>query len=55
MLEHIIRKYHLPSHDIFNLLQDIKDDFEPSFKSHTIAPLLKLQANLNFLASFQRT
>ncbi len=27
--EHIIRKYHLPGHDIFNLLQEIKDDLEP--------------------------
>ncbi len=28
--EHIIRTYHLPIHVIFNLLQEIKNDLEPS-------------------------
>ncbi len=36
---------------IFNLLQIIKDDFEPSSRSHTIPALSKLLANLHFLAS----
>ncbi len=42
---------------IFNLLQIIKDDFEPLSRSHTIPALSKLLANLNFLAfgSFQCT
>ncbi len=50
--ENIIQTYHLSSHVIFNLLQDIKDDLEPSTRSHTI-----LLATLNFLASgsFQHT
>ncbi len=49
--EHIIRTYHLPSHFIFNLLQEIKDELEPSTRSHTIPALSKLLANLHFLAS----
>ncbi len=49
--------YRLPSHVIFNLLQEIKDDLEPSTRSHAIPALSKLLANLNFSAScsFQRT
>ncbi len=37
--EHIIRTYHLPRHVIFNLLQKIKDDLEPSTRSHAIPVL----------------
>ncbi len=56
-VEHIIRKYSLPSHVIFNLLQQIKDNLEPSTRSHAIPGLSKLHATLNFLASgfFQHT
>ncbi len=55
--EHIIRTYRLPSHVIFNLLQEIKDALKPSTRSHAIPGLSKLLASLNFLAfaSFQRT
>ncbi len=55
--EHIIQTYRLPSHVIFNLLGEIKDDLEPSTRSHAIPGLSKLLANLYFLASnsFQRT
>ncbi len=49
--EHIIRTYRLPSHVIFNLLQEIKDDLEPSTRSHAIPALSKLLSNLHFLAS----
>ncbi len=54
--EHIIRTHCLPSHVIFNLLQKIKDDLDPSTRSHAIQGLSKLIANLHFLASgsFQR-
>ncbi len=37
--EHIIQKYCLPSHVIFNLLQEIKDDLEPSTRSQAIPAL----------------
>lgn len=42
---------------IFNLLQEIKDDLQPSTRSHTIPGLSKPLATLHFLASgfFQRT
>ncbi len=40
--EHIIWAYCLPSHFIFNLLQEIKDVLEPSTRSHAI-PGLGLQ------------
>ncbi len=52
----IIWAYHLPSHVIFNLVQEIKDNFEPSTRSHAIPCLSKL-INLHFLASdsFQHT
>ncbi len=55
--EHISRTYCLPSHVIFHLLQEIKDDFEPSTRSHAIPGLSKLLATLHFLAtgSFQHT
>ncbi len=55
--EHIIRTYRLPSHVIFNLLQEIKDDLEPSTRSHAIPGLSKLLATVHFLASgsFQYT
>ncbi len=43
--EHIIRTYRLPSHVIFKLLQEIKDDFEPSTRNHAIPALSKLLAN----------
>ncbi len=46
--EHIIQTYHLPSHVIFNLLQEIKDDLESSTRSQAIPDLSKLLANLNF-------
>ncbi len=49
--EHIIQTYSLPSHVIFNLLQEIKDDLDPSTRSHAIPALSKLLANLHFLAS----
>ncbi len=51
------RKYSLPNHVIFNLLQQIKDNLEPSTRSHAIPGLSKLHATLNFLASgfFQHT
>ncbi len=49
--KHIIRTYHLPSHVIFYLLQEIKDDLEPSTRSHAIPGLSKLLATLHFLAS----
>ncbi len=49
--EHIIWTYRLPSHVIFNLLQEIKDDLEPSTRSNAKPGLSKLLANLNFLAS----
>ncbi len=41
----------------FNLLQEIKDDLEPSTRSHAIPDLSKLLETLHFLASgsFQRT
>ncbi len=50
--EHIVCQ----SHVIFNLLQEIKDDLEPS-TSHTIPGLSKLLANLHCLSSgsFQHT
>ncbi len=53
--EHIIRTYHLPSHVIFYLVQEI--NFEPSTRSQAIPGLSKLLANLHFLSSgsFQRT
>ncbi len=41
----------LPSHVIFNLLQEIKDDLEPSTRSHALPGLSKHLANLHFLAS----
>ncbi len=52
--EHIIWTYCLPSHVIFYLLQEIKDDLEPPTRSHTIPTPSK---PLNFLAfgSFQHT
>ncbi len=50
--EHIIWTYCLPSQVIFNLLQEIKDDLEPSTRSHAILALSKLLANSG---SFQRT
>ncbi len=56
--EHIMRTYRLPSHAIFNLLQEIKDDLEPSTRSHATPALSKLLANLHFLlasGSFQST
>ncbi len=55
--EHIVQTYNLPSHVIFNLLQEMKDDLKPSTRSHAIPALSKLLANLHFLASgsFQRT
>ncbi len=55
--EHIMRTHLLPSHVIFNLLQEIKDDLEPSTRSRAIPGLSKLLANLHCLASgsFQRT
>ncbi len=55
--EHIIRTYRLPSHVIFNLLQELKDNLGPSTRSHRIPGLSKLPANLHFLpsSSFQRT
>ncbi len=55
--EHIIRSYHLPSHVIFNLLQKLKDDLEPSTGSHAIPALSKLLATLYILvtSSFQST
>ncbi len=34
--EHIVRTHRLPDHAIFNLLQEIKDDLEPSTRSHAI-------------------
>ncbi len=46
--EHIIRTYSLPRHVIFYLLQEIKDDFEPSTRSHAIPGLSKLLATLHF-------
>ncbi len=48
---------HMPSHVIFNLLQEIKYDLEPSTRRQAIPGLSKLHATLNFLASgsFQRT
>ncbi len=49
--EHIIRTYCLQSHVIFNLLQKIKDDLEPSTRSHAKTGLSKLLANFHFLAS----
>ncbi len=49
--QHIIRTYNLPSHVIFNLLQEIKDDLEPSTRRHIIPGLSELLATLNFLAS----
>ncbi len=55
--EHIVQTYCLPSHVIFNLLQEIKDNLEPPTRSHAIPGLSKLLANLHFLASgyFQHT
>ncbi len=47
--EHIIRTFCLPSHVIFNLFHEIKDDMEPSTSSHTIPALSKLLATLKFL------
>ncbi len=47
--KHIMRTYRLPSHAIFNLLQEIKDDLEPSTRSHATPALSKLLANLHFL------
>ncbi len=44
-------QYCLPSHVIFNYLQKIKDDLEPSTRSHAITGLSKLLAKLHFLAS----
>ncbi len=37
-------KYRFPSHVIFNLLQEIKEDLEPSTRSHVIPGLSKLLA-----------
>ncbi len=50
--EHIVQTYRLPSHAIFNLLQEKK-----TTRSHAIPSLSKLLANLNFLSSgcFQHT
>ncbi len=50
--EHIVQTYRLPSHAIFNLLQEKK-----TTRSHAIPSLSKLLANLNFLVSgcFQHT
>ncbi len=53
--EHIIRIYRLPDHVTFNLLQEIKDDLEPSSRCHAIPALSKLLANLLASSSFQRT
>ncbi len=55
--EHIIRTNRLPSHVIFNLLQELKDNLGPSTRSHRIPGLSKLPANLHFLpsSSFQLT
>ncbi len=47
--EHIVQTYRLPSHVIFNLLQEIKDNLEPPTGSHAIPALSKLLANLHFL------
>ncbi len=44
----IIQTYHLPSHVIFNLLQEIKDDLEPKTNRHAMPGLSKLLAPLNF-------
>ncbi len=49
--QHIIRTYHLPSHVIFNLLQEIKDDLEPSTRRHIIPGLSEFLATPHFLAS----
>ncbi len=47
----------MPDHAIFNLLQEIKDNLEPSTRSHAIPALSKLLAIHYFLASgsFQHT
>ncbi len=50
-VEHIIWTYRLPSHVIFKWLQEIKDDLEPSTRSHATPGLSKLLANLHFLTS----
>ncbi len=50
--EHIIRTYRLPSHVIFNLLQEIKDDLKPSTRSHAI-PGLGLQKLGKFPVNFR--
>ncbi len=39
--EHILRKYHFPSH-VFYLLQETKDNLKPSSRSHAIPALSKL-------------
>ncbi len=41
----------------FHLFQELKDDLEPSARSHAIPGLSKLLANLHFLTSgfFKRT
>ncbi len=44
--EHIIRTYHLPSHVIFNLLQEIKDDLDPQLG------VTQCQVYQNFLQPF---
>ncbi len=55
--KYIIRTYRLPSHVIFYLLQEIKDNSEPSTRSHAKPGLSKRLATLHYLASgsFQRT
>ncbi len=46
--EHIIWTYRLPSHVIFNLLQEIKVDLKPSTRSHAIPALSKLLVFFGF-------
>ncbi len=46
--EHIIRIYHLTSHVIFYLLQEIKHGLKPSTRSHAIPGPSNLTANLHF-------
>ncbi len=55
--EHMMRTYRLASHVIFNLLQELKDNLEPSTRSHAIPGLSKRLATLYLLASgpFQLT
>ncbi len=46
--EHIIRTYRLPSHVIFHLLQEIKDNLEPLTRSHALPGLIKTSCNPSF-------